>query len=41
MNRQNLPAQAGAPDMPARIAEIRFPERARGHEARNGREVGA
>ncbi len=41
MERQNLPARAEAPDMPGRIGEIRLPERAGGHGARNRGEARA
>lgn len=41
MDRQQLPAPASEPDMPARAAEIRAPGRAEGHAARNGREARA
>ena len=41
MNKHDIPTLMSDYDQPVRIAEVRLPERATGHEARNGREASA
>ena len=37
MDRQQLPNTSMEPDIPAQVTEVRAPERAQGHDARNQR----
>lgn len=39
MNRQQLPIITAAPDLSARVTEVRLPGRATAHDLRNEREA--